>query len=222
MRTRRSRRTWRLARPWTRRAATRSRTSMDDSSTPSSVPIPPWSGYLWRRPGACSRNSASPSASWRHLDLQQHVLRAWDRHRLRQRRVRPDDRERLLNLIGRDETVRQIESTRGRQTRGEVLGLTHHARRQLRCELARRGRPYALLGPLQRSRQGEEVAILGPAVGACEERRVHGAGPERLGDRARGSEVGEQLHPFVAEELRRHRLPEERPAGLPPVERRAE
>src|SRR2546426_3580460 len=190
MRTRRSRRTWRLARPWTRRAATRSRTSMHDSSTPSPVPIPTWSGYLWRRPGACSRNSASPSASGRHFDLQQHVLRAWDWHRLRQRRVRPDDRERLLNLIGRDETVRQIESTRGRQTRGEVLGLTHHARRQLRCELARRGRPYALLGPLQRARPGEELALPVPAAGAGAGPPVRGAGRAVLDERALRAEAG--------------------------------
>src|SRR5262249_56027166 len=136
-------RTWRRGRGWTGVGATRSRTWTEGWSTASSARTPTWSGSRWRRLAACWPPLASSASGG--LDLKQHVLRARDLHGLRQRRVGPDDRDGLLQLVRRDHAVGQVEAARGREPRLEVGGLAHAAGRQPAGQVSGRRDPDPLL-----------------------------------------------------------------------------
>src|SRR5262252_4331774 len=97
-------------------------------STAWSARTPTWSGFRWRRHAVYWRATASSASGG--LDVEQHVLRLRDLHRLWQRRVGPDDRDRLLKLVRRNCAVRQIEVARGGQPRFEVAALADDARWQ--------------------------------------------------------------------------------------------
>ena len=151
--------------------------------------------YTQRRGAAASRRRAGSwpasvcrSASGWSLDLE-HVLRTRDLHGLGQGRVRADDRDRLLNLVGRDHAVGQVQRARGREPRREVLGLAH-APGSGAWRRARGPRRYGCAArPLeQRAAQGEEVAVRRAPVGAGEDGGVDGAGSDRLRRRRAGSE----------------------------------
>src|SRR5262245_54006881 len=155
---------WRRGRRSTRPGAMRSRISAGRWSMAWSDRTPTSWGCRWRRRAVCW--SASASSASGGLDLEQHVLRLGDLHGLRHRRVGPDDRDGLLQLVYRDRAVRQIESARCGQPCLEVADLADDPRRQPAGQVSGLTGADALFGLADGADQPGEITIRWAPIGS--------------------------------------------------------
>src|SRR5207245_2436359 len=204
------------------------RTSVGRSWSGSSAPIPMSWGCRSRRRAGSWPTSACESARPTRLDrlLQglevKHRLGARDPEPPGQRRVGPDDPDRLLEPLGRDEPVGQMASARGLEPRLELFVSARDAAREPRGELLGAGRTHPLLGGEERLGEGREVDVRRATIGADEDGGVHRLHSEGARDRRGRAEVAKQCRAPLLEEAGGHRLVDERGVDLAGVDRTRE